>query len=103
MWAPLLGFLAGILPWLVTRVISLLGFGVVTYYGFDLLAEQLQGFVNEQVSMTTSGLSGDWGPMILMIIELSGLLDGLQMIVSAFATAFGFGIITKFTGIKSSS
>ena len=102
MWVAILAFIVGSLPFILSRVVGLLGFGVVTYYGLDQLTVYFQDFVNTQIGdISSSGISADFKNSILLAIELSGILDGIQMILTAHSAAFGLGIMTKFTGIKS--
>jgi len=101
MWAAAIAFLAGMLPWLVSRVITLLGFGVVTYYGLDVLVVQLQEFIDDQIGLMTSGLSTDMATFILAILNAVGFYEALQMIIAAYSAAFGLSVVTKLTGIKS--
>lgn len=67
---------AGIGPW-AKKAATALGFGVVSYVGFDALQGQIAAAVNAQVS----GLGAD----VYAILALAGFLTLVQIWLSAFS------------------
>ena len=65
---------------LVGRVMLGLGLGVVAYKGVDLLINQVEAKV--------SGLLGGIDAMFLPAIHALGLIQGIQIILAAYAARF---------------
>jgi len=64
---------------LVKYVLSLLGFGLVTYAGFAFMHDQLASAVQTILSTID--------PSIYQIVALAGLVDGLGIWMGALTTA----------------
>jgi len=77
---------------LVKMVLKILGFGFVTYIGFNLIIGQAQDYV--------FGLMGDVGPVIQGILGLAKFDVVVNLYFSAISTRFMLAGIDKATDRK---
>ena len=82
---PLIGFFTGglfakvigfVLASTVVRVVTAIGFAVVTYTGIDLVMGRVETAINARIGALPGSL--------LSLLDLYGITFGLQMILSAY-------------------
>lgn len=78
-WTRLWAFIIFALPWVVEKVLKLLGIGVVTYIGLDVAITQIETYVFNRFD--------NLGTDLLAIMLLLKLDVGLKIMFSAMAMA----------------
>lgn len=77
MWFLLTTFFAGIVGPILWRVIGLLGFGLIVYTGIDIALVQIEQEIQSYL--------GALGAPVYQMLDLLGVITGLNLIVSAFS------------------
>jgi hypothetical protein len=87
MWALLGPFLASVAGPLVRRILAALGFGIITYVGFQAVKDQVQDAI-------TSALTGM--PLaVYQILALGGFVDSIGIWLGALTAAVAAMAIKK--------
>jgi len=81
-WTRLMAFLLFSLPFILSKVLTLLGIGLVSYVGLDFLFEQLQDAVTDRFNNLPD--------VILSILTILGVLDGINMYFSTILAILGY-------------
>jgi hypothetical protein len=76
------------LPGIVVRVMSVLGFGYVSFSGFSVITAELGTFVQSQLSGFPSAM--------LQIMNLAGFGTGVNVLLSAVAAYFALKVAIGF-------
>jgi hypothetical protein len=84
-WARIWSFALLLLPFLVSKIVQLLGVGFVSYVGFDLLLSQVQTYV--------MGNFDNMGTDLLAILVLAKVDVGLKIVFAAMSTAFALKLL----------
>jgi hypothetical protein len=87
MWALLGPFLASVAGPLVRRILAALGFGIITYVGFQVVKDQVQDAI-------TAALTGM--PLaVYQILALGGFVDSIGIWLGALTAAVAAMAIKK--------
>ncbi len=84
-WSKLGAMLFFLLPFVVEKVLTLLGVGVVTYYGFDLLFDQLE----QEIYTRFAGLPSD----VYQLCLIAGFDDVIAILFGAYAYTFTIKVV----------
>lgn len=88
--AYILSVVLGFIPLIVTKVLALLGIGLVTYVGADLLLDEATSYLFSQYD----NLSTD----VVALMNLAGIHEALKMLTATWA-----GLITLRATQKSAN
>lgn len=87
MWSILATLLIGITGTVVSRVLTALGIGLISYAVFNTMAQS----ITSSVVSNYNGMAGD----VLAIVNLAGGGEGLSVIASAFVTRASLMAVSK--------
>lgn len=88
---PLAAWFASLVPGLTKRVLAALGFGVVVVTGVNAIYGQLEGYIYSSLGQIPSS--------VLLLLNLGGLGDGLNIVIGAVAARIGLYVLTNSSRI----
>jgi hypothetical protein len=83
------------IPYLVWKVLQLLGIGVVTYYGFQAGIDLLETWIFSNFSNISTDMYS--------IMVIAGIPDGFAMVFAASGAVFIYGAVQKVIFRKSAT
>lgn len=75
-------FILFALPWIIEKVIVLLGVGLVSYTGFDFVFSQIESFITTRYD--------NLGTDLLPFLNLLGLDVGINIVMSSMAAVLAY-------------
>lgn len=86
LWSRLWAFILFVLPWVIEKVLILLGIGFVSYQGFDFIIDRLSDFIFSRFDNLLSDLYA-----ILVILKLD---VGIAILFAAMSIALSIKLMT---------
>jgi len=87
----MLALVVSFVPLILKKIVTLLGIGLVTYVGADLMMTE----ITQKVLTSYNNIATDY----LMIAELAGIHTGIKMILATYTALVTLTAVKKSTSI----